>query len=182
MRLRQSVLTALLAAALCVMAPLAVPLGPVPVTLATLGVYLAAGLLGPWRGAAAVGLYLLLGGVGVPVFAGFTAGFPVLFGVTGGYLWGYLPCVILTGLLCRGGRPALTPLWLFCGTAVLYAAGTAWYMLQTRVGLGAALLTAVVPCLMGDAVKMAVATALILPLRGRVNRLLTAGVKVSDNQ
>ena len=182
MRLRQSVLTALLAAALCVMAPLAVPMGPVPVTLATLGVYLAAGLLGPWRGAAAVGLYLLLGGVGVPVFAGFTAGFPVLFGVTGGYLWGYLPCVILAGLLCRGGRPTLTPLWLWCGTAVLYAAGTAWYMLQARVGLGAALLTAVVPCLAGDAVKTAVATALILPLRGRVNRLLTAGVKVRDNQ
>ena len=86
MKLRRNVLTALLAAALCVMAPLAVPLGPVPVTLATLGVYLAAGLLGPWRGAAAVGLYLLLGAVGVPVFAGFTAGFPVLFGVTGGYL------------------------------------------------------------------------------------------------
>ena len=177
MKVRKSVLTALLAAALCVMAPLAVPLGPVPVTLATLGVYLAAGLLGPWQGAAAVGLYLALGAVGVPVFAGFTAGFPVLFGMTGGYLWGYVLCVVIAGLLSRIGRPALTPLWLLCGTAALYAAGTVWYMLYAHVGLGAALLIGVLPCLIGDAIKIAVATALIIPLRGRVDRLLTAGVK-----
>ena len=70
MKLRQNVLVALMTAALCVMAPMALPMWSVPCTLATLGVYLAAGLLGPWRGAAAVGLYLLLGGIGVPVFAG----------------------------------------------------------------------------------------------------------------
>lgn len=177
MKLRRNVLTALLAAALCVMAPLAVPLGPVPVTLATLGVYLAAGLLGPWRGAAAVGLYLLLGAVGVPVFAGFTAGFPVLFGVTGGYLWGYLLCVVVAGALSRRGRSALLPLWLTCGAVALYAAGTLWYMVQSRVGLGGAVLVGVVPCLLGELVKIAVASALIWSLRGRVERLLTAGVK-----
>ena len=101
MKWRGHVLTALLAAALCVMAPMAVPISPIPITLATLGIYLAAGLLGPWRGAAAVGLYLALGAVGVPVFAGFSAGFPVLFGPTGGFLWGYPPCVVVAGLLCR---------------------------------------------------------------------------------
>ena len=104
MKWRDNVLTALLAAALCVMAPMTVPLSPVPITLATLGVYLAAGLLGPWRGAAAVGLYLLLGAVGVPVFAGFSAGFPVLFGLTGGFLWGYLPAVLIVSL---GGGSAV---------------------------------------------------------------------------
>ncbi len=175
MKWRSNVLTALLAAALCVIAPIAVPLGPVPVTLATLGVYLAAGLLGPWRGAAAVGLYLLLGAVGVPVFAGFTAGFPVLFGATGGFLWGYLPCVLVAGLLCRAGRPALLPLWLFCGTVVLYAMGAAWLFIHGVTLAGA--LWLLVPAIPGDVAKIAVATALILPLRGRVDRLLTAGVK-----
>ena len=179
MKLRRNVLTALLAAALCVMAPLAVPLGPVPVTLATLGVYLAAGLLGPWRGAAAVGLYLALGAVGVPVFAGFTAGFPVLFGMTGGYLWGYVLCVVIAGLLSRIGRPALTPLWLLCGTAALYAVGMVWLWLSTDLSWGGTGMV-VLPTLPGEAVKIAVATALILPLRGRVNRLLSAGVKASD--
>ena len=177
MKLRRNVLTALLAAALCVMAPLAVPLGPVPVTLATLGVYLAAGLLGPWRGAAAVGLYLLLGAVGVPVFAGFSAGLPHLFGPAGGFLWGYLPCVIVAGLLCRGDRMGVLPLSLAAGTAILYAVGVAWYMVQTGVDLAAALLICVMFTLPGEAIKIAVATALIIPLRGRVERLLTAGVK-----
>lgn len=169
MKWHSHVLTALLAAALCVMAPLAVPMASVPITLATLGVYLAAGLLGPWRGAAAVGLYLALGAVGVPVFAGFTAGFPVLFGVTGGFLWGYVPCVILAGLLCRRGRSEKTAVYLAVGTAALYAVGVVWYTWQTGVGLGAALLTVAVPCLIGEIVKIAVATALIIPLRKRVN-------------
>lgn len=175
MRLGQNVAVALLSAALCILAPLAVPLGPVPVSLATLGVYVAAGLLGPWRGAAAVGLYLLLGGIGVPVFAGFTGGFQQLIGVTGGFLWGYLLCAVTAGLLLRiRFSPAFVPLWLAAGTAVLYAAGAAWYMVQTGLGIGAALLTCVVPFIPGDVVKIAVATALILPLRGRVCRLLTA--------
>ena len=169
MKWHSHVLTALLAAALCAMSPMAVPLGPIPITLATLGVYLAAGLLGPWRSLSAVGLYLLLGAVGVPVFAGFSAGFPVLFGITGGFLWGYLLCALVVGLLSRVGSPALLPLWLICGGLVLYAVGVAWYMWQTGVGLGGALLTCVAPCLLGEVIKIAVATALIIPLRKRVN-------------
>ena len=173
MKLRQNVFTALFAAALCVLAPLAVPVGFVPVTLATLGVYLAAGLLGPWRGTAAVGLYLLLGAVGLPVFAGFTGGVQQLMGLTGGYLWGYLLCALTVGLLLKHSyRPALVPVWLACGTAVLYAAGTGWYWWQTGGTVGAALTVCVLPFLPADAVKIAVATALILPLGERVRRLL----------
>ncbi|MBQ6848837.1 MAG: biotin transporter BioY [Clostridia bacterium] len=181
MKWRGHVLTALLAAALCVMAPVAVPLWSLPFTLATLGIYLAAGLLGPWRGAAAVGLYLALGAVGVPVFAGFSAGFPVLFGPTGGFLWGYLPCVIVAGLLCRRARTEMTTLCLAGGTMVLYAVGVVWTMVQTQVDLATVLLTCVMFTLPGEAVKIAVATALIIPLRGRVRRLLSAGVKARDN-
>ena len=159
---------------------MAVPMGPVPITLATLCVYLAAGLLGPWRGAAAVGLYLALGAVGMPVFAGFSAGFPVLFGPTGGFLWGYLLCVMVAGLLYRGGRRGVLPLSLVCGTVVLYAAGIVWMWLSTATPLGVVCLT-VLPAVGGDIVKIAVATALIIPLRGRVRRLLSAGVKASDH-
>lgn len=177
MRLRRNVLTALLAAALCVTAPIAVPLGTIPVTLATLGVYLAAGFLGPWQGAAAVGLYLLLGGIGVPVFAGFSAGFSPLFGVTGGFLWGYLPCVMVAGLLCRVGRRELVPIWLACGTVTLYAVGVPWCMWQTGIDLATALLGCVLYTLPGEAVKIAVATALIVPLCKRVQRLTALEIK-----
>ena len=167
MKLRYNVATALMAAALCVAAPVAVPLGPVPVTLATLVVYLAAGLLGPWRSAAAVGLYLLLGAVGLPVFAGFS----------GGFLWGYLLCALLAGALCPRSRPALLPLWLAVGAAVLYAAGCGWYAWQTHTPLWTAVAVCALPCLAGEMVKIAVASGLILSLRGRVHRLLTADVK-----
>ena len=115
------------------------------------------------------------------MFAGFSAGFPVLFGLTGGFLWGYLPCVIVAGLLCRGDRWDVLPLALAAGTAVLYVAGVAWYMAQTGADLASALLICVVFTLPGEAIKIAVATALIIPLRGRVRRLLSAGVKERDN-
>lgn len=177
MRLQRNVITALLAAALCVMAPFAVPLGPVPITLATLGVYLAAGLLDPLRSSAAVGLYLLLGGFGVPVFAGFSGGVQHLTGPTAGFLWGYLLCAAVSGLLCRYGHPRLTPLWLAIGTLLLYAMGTVWYATSCNVSFGGALLVCVAPCLLGDGVKIAVATVLIRALRGRVDRLMRAGMK-----
>lgn len=178
MKLRNHLVTALLAAALCVMAPVAVPLGVIPVTLATLGVYLSAGLLGPMGGCAAVALYLALGAVGVPVFAGFSGGFQQFAGPTGGFLWGYLLCALVAGLLCRRWhRPASVALALGCGAVVLYALGGLWYGLQTGIGLWAVLLTCVAPCLPGELVKIAVATALILSLRERVGRVLTAGIK-----
>ena len=177
MRMKNNLLTALLAAALCVLAPLAVPLGPVPVTLATLGVYLAAGLLGPWRGCAAVGLYLTIGALGVPVFAGFSGGFQQCIGPTGGFLWGYLLCALIAGLLGRIGGRALTPLWLVCGALSLYATGCGWFAWQTGTSWWAAVVLCGVPCLPGELVKIAVATGLILSLRDRVGRLLTDGIK-----
>lgn len=178
MRMRKNLVTALLAAALCVMAPLAVPLGPVPVTLATLGVYLAAGLLGPGRGTAAVGVYLTLGAMGVPVFAGFAGGFQQLTGLTGGFLWGYLLCAATAGALTRlWQRPLMVPVALATGAVVLYGVGCGFYAWQTHTPLWTAVLTCGVPSLPGEAVKIAVASALILSLRGRVGRVLTAGIK-----
>lgn len=176
MKLRQNLLTGLLAAVLCVLAPLAVPMGPVPVTLATLGVYLAAGLLGPARGVTAVGVYLLLGALGVPVFAGFSGGVQQLVGVTGGFLWGYLPCVAMAGWLSHRISLRWLPLWLFCGTVALYAIGCGWYVWQTGAPLWSALAAVALPCLPGEIVKILVATGLIIPLKKWVDRLAATGV------
>ena len=177
MKIRNHLITALLAAVLCVLAPWALPTGAVPVTLATLGVYLTAGFLGPVRGCAAVGLYLGLGALGVPVFAGFTGGVQQCVAPTAGFLWGYLPCVLVAGALCRVGTPKLTPLWLACGTVVLYAVGCGWFAWQTDVPLWTAAVTCAIPCLPGEIVKITVATGVILSLRGRMRQLVTAGVK-----
>lgn len=156
-------------AGLCVLAPWSLPFGPVGLSAATLGVYLIAGLL-PWRQAtAAVGLYVALGAVGVPVFAGFTGGFHRLVGVTGGFLWGYLLCALVAALIMsRRDRRWVTPTALVAGTAVLYAVGTAWYWWQSGVSLAAALVVCVLPFLPGDAVKILAATLLLPTLKKRL--------------
>ena len=163
-------LTAVSAAMICVAGPLSVPVGPVPISLATFAVYLAGAVLGPKRGTAAAALYLLIGIAGVPVFSGFSGGFQKLAGVTGGYLAGYLPCALLSGLGAemktesRAGR-WLLPAMMAAGTLVLYAVGTAWFMIQTGNAFGAALSLCVLPFLPGDAAKIAAASLLAGPIR-----------------
>ena len=169
MKTRDMTLTAVMAALICIAGPLVVPVGPVPLSLATFAVYLAGAVLGKKRGAIAVGLYLLIGIIGVPVFSGFSGGFQKLAGVTGGYLAGYLPCAFLSGLGAeraeKSGRKWLLPALAAAGTAALYALGTAWFMIQTGNTVGAALGLCVVPFLPGDAVKIIAASLLAGPVR-----------------
>lgn len=173
MKTRNVVWIALMAAMVCALSPWALPVGVVPLSLSTLGVYVAVGLLGTRRGSAAVGVYLLLGALGVPVFSGFSGGLVHLVGPTGGYLLGYLPCALVVGvLMARFPRRGLVPLWLAVGTLVLYAMGTLWYLWQTACPLWAALAACVLPFLVADAVKIAAATLVIWSLRGRLRPLL----------
>ena len=161
---------AVMAALLCAAGPLTVAVGPVPLSLATFAVYLAAAVLGTKRGTLAVALYLLIGLAGVPVFSGLSGGFGKLAGVTGGYLVGYLPCALISGLPVQYGQSSCAPGWrgpacMALGTAVLYAVGTSWFMLQTQNGLAASLGMCVIPFLPGDAAKIAAATVLAAPIR-----------------
>ena len=102
--LRMSVFSALFSALIIVGAYLKIPVGPVPIVLANFFVLLAGVLLGPKWGAASVGLYLLLGVVGLPVFAG-GGGIAYLTGPTGGFLIGYLPAAFLAGVISGGKIP-----------------------------------------------------------------------------
>lgn len=162
---------AVMAALICVAGPLSVPVGPIPISLATFAVYLAGAVLGWKRGTAAVAIYLLIGLVGVPVFSGFSGGLQKLAGVTGGYLVGYLPCALITGLGAGDLRRTAPerrwqlPLCMVLGTAALYAIGTAWFMFQTKNGLAASMGMCVLPFLPGDAVKIVAATLISAPVR-----------------
>ena len=168
MKTRDLTLTGIMAALLCIVGPLTVPVGPVPLSLATFAVYLSGAILGWKRGTAAVALYLLIGLAGLPVFSAFSGGFQKLAGVTGGYLIGYLFCALITGLGSSGSpvqrKLSALPLIfrMIAGTAVLYAFGTAWFVFQTGKTAGAALVLCVLPFLAGDAAKIA-AAALIAP-------------------
>ena len=169
MKVKDMTLTAVMAALICIAGPLTIAAGPVPLSLATFAVYLAGAILGKKWGTVSVGLYLLIGIIGVPVFSGFSGGFQKLAGVTGGYLAGYLPCALLSGLGAeqaeRKKRKWILPALMAAGTAALYALGTAWFMIQSGNAFGTALTLCVIPFLPGDAVKIAAAVFLSTPVR-----------------
>jgi biotin transport system substrate-specific component len=172
------VFTAIMAAVICVAAPFSVPTPwLVPITLATFAVYLAGALLGSKRAVIAVVVYILLGAVGLPVFSGFTGGFAKLLGVTGGYIIGYVPCALLTGIFSeRFNKLWALPVGMVLGTVACYAFGTAWYMIATGTELIPALMGCVLPFLAGDAVKIVVVTAVAFPIKARLGHLLGESV------
>ena len=164
---RRLVFCALFTALIAICSQVQLPVGPVPVSLATLGVMLCGLLLG-WRyGVLAVGAYILLGAVGVPVFAGFQGGAGRLLGPTGGYIIGYLFYALLAGLNIPRwqerffGRCVL----LLLGTAVCYGLGTAWFVHMSGRTLGESLSLCVIPFLPGDAAKIVLASYLTPRLR-----------------
>lgn len=165
-------ITAVMAAVLCCLGPLTLQIGPIPVTLANLGVMLAVFVLGRKRGAAAVGLYLLIGLVGLPVFSGFQGGPQKLLGPTGGFLVGYLLLAWIAGTVIDRWpeKKALCAAGLLLGEAALYVLGTGWLVFQSGTGVGEALALCVYPFLAVDAAKVAAAALLGPVLRGAVRR------------
>ncbi len=168
---RKMVYCALFAALIVVFAQLQIPLpGLVPISLATFGVMMAGLLLGWKYGVLAVAVYILLGAVGVPVFAGFKGGVSALLGPTGGYIIGYLPYAALAGLNIRKAQDSF---WGRCGllglgTLACYTLGTAWFMHVTGRTLAESLSLCVLPFLPGDAVKMGLSSFLTPRLRKAV--------------
>ena len=144
----------------------------VPFTLQTFAVFCSLGLLGGKRGTVAILVYLLLGALGVPVFAGFSGGIGILFGTTGGYLLGF----ILMGLtywigerMSRDSR-VVQIVSMVLGLLLCYAFGTAWFMFvyarqSGAIALGTALAWCVVPFILPDLVKLALALLLSDRLR-----------------
>lgn len=144
----------------------------VPFTMQTFGVFLSVGLLGGKRGTAAVAVYLLLGAVGLPVFSGFTGGIGHMFGATGGYIIGFLFSALVMWLIERlRGRSIKTLVFsMTAGLITCYAFGTAWFMAvyakeSGSIGLMTALTWCVLPYVIPDAVKIALAAALTRRLR-----------------
>ena len=135
-RPRQIARIGLFAALLSVCSWISIPL-PVPVTLQTMAVFLAVGLLGLRDGTVTVLLYLLLGAAGLPVFSGMRGGLGALLGPTGGYLVGFLAASVVSGgVIRRFGRGAGTMAAGFIlGMVACYLFGTVWYVWQyTRGG------------------------------------------------
>ncbi|TCL54601.1 biotin transport system substrate-specific component [Kineothrix alysoides] len=147
----------------------------VPFTLQTFGVFLAVGVLGGKRGTVAILIYILLGAIGLPVWAGGTGGMGVLLGNTGGYIIGFLfIALIMWGAERLFGRKNWVMIVsMVLGLIVCYAFGTLWFMMlyaknTGAVGLGTVLGWCVIPFIIPDIVKLALA----LILSRRLNRVI----------
>lgn len=157
MNVRKMVLCSLFASLMAVCAWICIPVPPVAVTLQTFGVLMALGVLGGKWGSAAVFLYLAMGIVGLPVFAGFRGGIGALLDATGGFLWGFLAGGLVYWLTEKLGRiPAMVLCQLAC-----YFCGCLWFSVWAGdVGFAAAAMTCVVPYLVPDGLKLWLAWSL----------------------
>ena len=162
----EMVYVAIFAALLAVCSQLQIPL-TVPVTLQTFGVFLALEILGGKKGFFSVLVFILLGAIGIPVFAGFTGGLGVLFGSTGGYILGF---ILTAGIYWIAEKTLGGKLWvritaMVIGLLLCYTFGTAWFMFiyardNGAITLGQALSWCVIPFLLPDTIKMVVAFVL----------------------
>jgi biotin transport system substrate-specific component len=139
------------------------PFTPVPLTGQTFAVLLVGAALGSKRGAASLALYTAMGALGLPFFAGGASGLAYMSGPTLGYLIGFVVAAYAIGLLAERGlersvRTSLVP--FLAGTLVIYIFGAGW--LTVLFGIEQALALGVLPFLVGDALKLALA-ALALP-------------------
>ena len=161
--------TALMTAVTCILAPLSVPIGPVPISFTNLAIYISLYLLDWKRGTVSYFLYLLIGFAGLPVFSGFTGGVAKLVGPTGGYIVGFIPMAIIAGLVIdRFKQRWLQLLGMIVGTAICYALGTAWFCMQAGYTVSAALAVCVFPFIPADLVKMLIAMTIGPEIRKRM--------------
>lgn len=177
-------LCGLFAALMTICSYISIPLGftPVPVNLATLGVFLTGGLLGRKYGTISMVVYVLIGAIGIPVFSEFRGGLSVLAGPTGGYIIGYIAAAFLVGLIIdgmmkdRGAGAAQTrsrQLAICAGAMIVgllacYLLGTVWFIVSTHTGVAASLAMCVLPFLPGDALKIAAGAILVQKLRQHI--------------
>ena len=144
----------------------------IPFSLQTFAVFLSVAILGGRRGTLAVVVYVLLGAVGVPVFAEFTGGIGIIMNNTGGYIIGFIFTALIMWLMesLLGRKLWVQAVSMVLGMAACYAVGTAWFMLvymrdTGAVGLSTVLGWCVVPFIIPDAVKIVLALTLSNTLR-----------------
>lgn len=158
---------ALMAALMCVLGPMSIPIGPIPVSLTNFVIYLAVYLLGMKGATASYLIYLLIGAAGMGVFSGYEGGIGKLAGPTGGYLIGFILMALICGFVMEKSHSnaVITIIGMIVATLVAYLFGTIWFVLQMQCDVWYALTVCVFPFIPFDIAKILIATALGKALR-----------------
>ena len=165
--LRMTVVAALMAALIAAGAYVVIPIGPVPIVMQNLFVLLCGLLLAPRWAGGAIGVYLLAGALGLPVFAGATGGIGRFIGPTGGDLIGYVPAVLLVSWVSqRFERRRIYQIGvLSLAMLIVYLFGVTWLKTVTALDWSKAVMVGMIPFLPGDVVKIAAALPIARALR-----------------
>lgn len=175
MKVQNVCMIGVVSAAICILAPLAIPMpAGVPITLQTLIISLAAILLGAKHGSMACLLYLLIGAVGLPVFSNFTGGYQCFVGPTGGFLLSFPLMAYIIGLGSESRRKSKATLLmsLVLGNLVNLFFGTLLYCLTTHTSVMAGILAVVLPFLPATIIKIILSWILGKKLKKRLVMLL----------
>jgi biotin transport system substrate-specific component len=161
-----------------------IPVGPVPIALADFFVMLAGLFLGWKYGLVSTTLYVVLGALGMPVFAGGSAGLAILFGPTGGFLFGYLLLAASVGFISGKIKPSIATylIALIIGNILLYMAGVPWLKVVLNLSWATALAAGFTPFIAGIGIKIAVAVALGRVFLPRFKQTLAATNSDTDSE
>ncbi len=172
MKIKDLTYIALLTAFLCITAPLSLPIGTVPVTLASFSVFLISAIAGK-KGTLAVVLYILLGTSGLPVFSGFTGGFQQLAGVTGGFLVGYIFASLFISVLSKERHSVIICfVVMLTANLIIYVSGVMWFVYSTKTEFLPALTICVFPFVIPDIIKTVLAAYISLNIRKRLEKAI----------
>lgn len=166
---------ALFTAITCILGPMSIQIGVIPISFTNLVIFFAVFLLGGKGAVMSCLVYLLLGIAGLPVFSGFTGGLAKITGPTGGFLVGFIWLAVISAFFIKKfpGRRLFYVVGMVLGMAVCYLFGTVWFIILMKVTWQQALAACVFPFLIGDVIKIAIAI-LIGPLLR--SRLIQAGL------
>lgn len=168
----QITIIGLMAAVICILGPLSIPIGVVPISFTNLAIFFALYILGTKKATMSFIIYMLIGLVGVPVFSGFSGGPSKLLGPTGGYIIGFLFMTLISGFFID----RFIDKWYLCvvgmilGMAACYLFGTIWLSYQANLSINAALAVGVIPFIPADLAKICIAAFIGPQIRNRLIR------------
>jgi len=169
-KLNSMVIAAMLAAVMCILGPISLPIGPVPISLTNMVIFFTVTLLGCKYGTISTAIYVLIGIAGLPVFSGYSGGMAKLMGPTGGFIVGFILLAFVSGFFIdlAKGKKSVIIFGLVLGAAIDYVCGTAWFVFLTKSSVLHALAICVFPFLIGDAIKIFIAVYAGEMLKARI--------------
>ncbi len=166
---KEMVFTALCASMTAIFSQITIPLPftPIPITLGLLAVFISGGISPVKWAVLSQFIYICLGILGLPVFAGFTGGLGIISGPTGGFIIGYLFTALVSSFIINkfSDLKSAVLLAMILGLLACYICGTVWFMLYSHANLISALAACVLPFIFGDFVKLFLAFTIVLKLR-----------------